>query len=57
MLTDDKKFINKLPKQVKVVTRMTTNITWAVWDNLVALGDADGYISFVDCKKKEYLKP
>jgi len=31
-------------------------VTWAVWDDYVALGDADGYISFVDCKNKKYQK-
>ena len=31
-------------------------VTWAVWNDYVALGDADGYISFVDCKNKHYAK-
>jgi hypothetical protein len=42
------------PKQVTICTRMTTNSTWAIWDDLIALGDADGFISFVDAKTQKY---
>lgn len=54
-LHKDNLIFNNKPKQIIVRTRCTTNNNWAVWDDFVALGDADGILSFVDTESKQYM--